>query len=208
MSTEEEVVGGMDPRVEWILRPCRASRIGTLAVVCGLLSSGGAVAASDAPLLLPDAPPAGSVLAPAPEAPRSGHASRAPVSARPAPAATPTEPPLVDGVERRPTALTPRQPSEAPIVAAPTQRPAAPNPAATVARAATTGRAQSTRSVFIPRHGQLPDGFGAFVSARVIPVEGEVPDRRFLALAGLLLAVVTIGSGCLTLAVGRAAREV
>jgi hypothetical protein len=54
--------------------------------------------------------------------------------------------------------------------------------------------------------GRLPDSFGTFL-APVTRAADRGLDRGAVALAGMLLAVVTLGGGCLTVAVGRVARE-
>ena len=78
-------------------------------------------------------------------------------------------------------------------------------------RVATTSRRASKHQRPVPasvlRRGRLPDGFNAFLSAPVARVADDGIDRGVLVLAGLLLAVVTLGGGCLTLAVGRVARS-
>ena len=59
----------MDRMVASILRPWGASFVGAFVVLCGVLHGGNALAASGTPLLQPDAPPAGAVVAPAPDPP-------------------------------------------------------------------------------------------------------------------------------------------
>jgi len=58
----------------------------------------------------------------------------------------------------------------------------------------------------ILRHARIPDGVGAFVAGGISEVAGRGLDRGALALAGALLAIVTLGGGCLTIAVGKAAQ--
>ena len=56
-------------RTASILRPWGASFVGVLVLLCMALPAEVAVAASSTPLLQPDAPPMGAVVAPAPDAP-------------------------------------------------------------------------------------------------------------------------------------------
>jgi hypothetical protein len=57
------------------------------------------------------------------------------------------------------------------------------------------------------RRARIPDSVGAFVAGGIAEAADRGLDRGALALAGVLLAIVTLGGGCLTVAVGRVAQE-
>jgi hypothetical protein len=57
------------------------------------------------------------------------------------------------------------------------------------------------------RRAVLPDSVGAFLSIPLPQAVDDGRDRGALALAGMLLAIVTLGGGFLTVAVGRLAKE-
>ena len=177
-------------RTASILRPWGASFVGVLVLLCMALPAEVAVAASSTPLLQPDAPPMGAVVAPAPDAP---------AAEAPQPAVGHGQPVL------RPTLRVES------VKAAPPAAKKRPKSAAAPTRVATTSRRASKHQRPVPasvlRRGRLPDGFDAFLSAPVARVADDGIDRGVLVLAGLLLAVVTLGGGCLTLAVGRVAQE-
>ena len=179
----------MDRTMASILRPWSASFVGALVGLSWMLPGGTAVAASGTPLLRPDAPPAGAVVAPAPDPPVTSAPAASVGQGRPVVRPT-LRLPAHEAVTPAPT--TRRQPSAKTHVAA-SSHSAAPKPR------------PAQRSIL--RRSRLPDGFGAFLVTPVARPAADGIDRGTLALAGILLGIVTLGGGCLTLAVGRVAQE-
>jgi hypothetical protein len=182
----------MDPRsgIPWQAVVCA---IGALVVVCGLSAVGGAVAAPEPSMLRPDAPPSGAVVSPIPDEPiRSGEAS----DSSEAPATTPApRQPVAPARARHPVAHTRAQHTGASA----TKRVVLSSPPPVSARAPS--------EIVLPRRGHLPDSVRAFLASPIARVTDRGPDRGITALAGTFLALVALGAGCLTVAVGRAAQE-
>jgi hypothetical protein len=185
----------MDPKPAWILRPGGVSLVGTL-VLSGALFAGAARAAAETPQLRPDAPPGGTVIAPAPDAPAAAARTGGTRIAAPEPrhAASVSSSSGAASVVRshvvpvRSSQAVPRggNSAKAPIPAKHEAPAPAPAPL---------------------RHGRFPDGVGAFVTGPVAEAARSGSNRGIVALAGVLLAFVALGGGCLTLAVARVEQE-
>ena len=187
----------MGPKVAWILRPGGVSLVGALVFACLVLPAGVARGASNAPILTPDLPPSGAVVVPTPDAP-------APDAPAPVVHRAPT-------VARAPTVLRPALQTKPAAAGAhpavqPRTKPASPARSRPVAasRSASTGTHAAAAAVL--RRG-LPDSVGAFLSMPVTQAADDGLDRGAIALAGVLLAIVTLGGGFLTVVVGRVAKE-
>ena len=183
----------MDPRSTGIPWPAVVCAIGALVVVCGLSAVGGALAAPEPSMLRPDAPPSGAVVSPIPDQPiRSGAGG--------------------DGSEAPATTPAPRQPvapARAPHpVAHPHAKPRV-HPPRNALRCLPRPHvsAKEPSEIVLPRRGHLPDSVRAFLATPIARVTDRGPDRGITALAGTFLALVALGAGCLTVAVGRAAQE-
>jgi hypothetical protein len=184
----------MGPKVAWILRPPGAIFVGALACACLVSPTRAAAAASGVPMLQPDAPPSGAVVGPTPDPP-----------AAKARASTPA-------VGRAPTVVRPTLRTTKTTTATAAPRAAA---HATETKHATTApphaaSSQKRKPAVAPvvlRRARLPDTVAAFLAMPVVkPAEAGI-DRAAIALAGMLLAVVALGGGCLTVAVARVAQE-
>jgi hypothetical protein len=181
----------MDPNLVWILRPGGASLIRALVLACLVLPAGVAQAASGVPILQPDAPPSAAVVAPSPDPPAP--TARAPVIA-PTTVVRPTLRPETGAGTAHPAVQTRPEPAQ-------TARSHA-------AKASTSASRRKPAAVpAVLRRGRLPDSVGAFLALRSTQAADGGLDRGGVALAGMLLAIVTLGGGCLTVAVGRVSRE-
>ena len=149
----------MDRMVASILRPWGASFVGAFVVLCGVLHGGDALAASGTPLLQPDVPPAGAVVAPAPDPPTAD--APAPVVGR-----APTF--------RRPTLRAQSGTGGARAAVTRTKPAAAARSHARAAHASPPKR-QSAARPFLRRG--LPDGVAAFVAAPIIEAARDGLDR-------------------------------
>ena len=144
-------------------------------------------------MLRPDAPPSGAVVSPIPDQPiRSGAGG--------------------DGSEAPATTPALRQPVAPAEASHPVARPhAKPSGAAATKRIALSSppprSAGKPSEIVLPRRGHLPDSVRAFLATPIARVTDRGPDRGITALAGTFLALVALGAGCLTVAVGRAAQE-
>ena len=183
----------MDPRSTGIPWPVGVCAIGALVVVCGLSAVDGALAAPEPSMLRPDAPPSGAVVSPIPDHPirsgAGGDRSEAPATT-PAPRQTVAPPAAPHPVAR---------PHAKPRVASATKRIALSSPP--------PRSAKEPSEIVLPRRGHLPDSVRAFLATPIARVTDRGPDRGITALAGTFLALVALGAGCLTVAVGRAAQE-
>jgi hypothetical protein len=177
----------MGPKA-WTLRPRGASLVGALAFAC-LLLPGIVHAAAGVPILQPDAPPSAAVVVPTPDPPAA--VTRSPVVVG---AATVPRPTL------RPSAVATSAPPAA-VESRPKQ--------ATPARKHTSSAARPKRTVTskVLHPARLPDSVAAFLAIPVTVAEEGGLDRTAVALAGMLLAVVALGGGCMTVAVAKVARE-
>jgi hypothetical protein len=187
----------MDPKPAWILRPGGVSLVGTL-VLFGALFAGAARAASEIPQLRPDAPPGGTVIVPAPDAPAAAARTGGTRIAAPEPrhAASVSSSSGAASVVR--SHVVPVRSSRAPAV------PRGGNSA----KAPITAKHEAPPPAPAPlRHGPFPDGVGAFVAGPVAEAARSGANRGIVALAGVLLAFVALGGGCLTLAVARVEQE-
>ena len=162
-------------------------------VACGLSAVGGALAAPEPSMLRPDAPPSGAVASLTPDQPmRSaavGAGSETPATT-PAPRQTVAPPAAPHPVAR--AHATPR-------VASATKRIALASPP--------PRNAKEPSQIVLPQRGHVPDSVRAFLATPIARVTDRGPDRGITALAGTFLALVALGAGCLTVAVGRAAQE-
>ena len=182
----------MGPNVAWILRPRSATLVRALVLACLVLPAGAAYAASGVPIVQPDAPPSGVVVVvPTPDPP---------AAEVPAPA-----------VGRAPTVVRPtiRTTSTNTAVSRPAARPRPKHATAARPHAATAPRQQPATAPAgaVLRRVGLPDGVGAFLGVPLVKASDGGLDRVAIALAGMLLAFVALGGGCLTVAVGRVAQE-
>ena len=187
----------MGPNVAWILRPGGVSLVGALAFACLVLPGGVARGASNAPIATPDLPPSGAVVVPTPDSPVP-HAP-APVVGR-----APT-------VVRAPTVLRPALRTKPAAAAHPAERawtkPATPARSHPEAASRSASKSKPSAASAVLRRAVLPDSVGAFLSIPLPQAVDDGRDRGALALAGMLLAIVTLGGGFLTVAVGRLAKE-
>jgi hypothetical protein len=181
-------------RTASILRPWGASLAGALVLLCVALPADVAVAASGTPLLQPDLPPTGAVVAPAPDAP---------AAEAPQPAVGHGQPVV------RPTLRVASHVSVAPPVA--TTRPKAAAARTHVAKASRRASKHEPRAhASIQTRARLPDSVTPSSPPRSLRPgreDADGIDRRRARARGVLLAVVTLGGGCLTLAVLRVAQE-
>lgn len=181
----------MDPRSKWVLRPVGVCVVGTLVVLCGLASAGGALAGPGQTIIRPDAPPSGAVVSPAPDQPAPSGVEGDAVGT---PAAAPRRA-VAPAVASHPVA----RPQEEP------RRAAATKP--TVRSSPPPHAAAKSDTLVLPRQGRLPDSVRAFLATPITRISDGGPDRAITALAGTFLAMVALGAGCLTVAVSRVARE-
>jgi len=189
----------MDPTSKWILRPAGVCILGTLVVGCALSAAGGALAGSGQAIPLPDAPPSGAVISPTPDQPAAtGAPAGAKSNAVRAPAAAP-RPAVAPSGPSHPAARPGARPQQEPRQAAATKP--------TVRSSPPRLSAAKAKTIVLPRQRGLPDSVSAFLGTPITRVTEGGPDRGLTALAGTFLALVALGSGCLTVAVSRVARE-